>query len=64
MKKHFYVDRFCTHCHATTRWQLDRDDGKEVYRCIGDDQRHPERKVHGCSKVFPVLDFLAKAKSR
>lgn len=46
--------RFCTACNASTIWEL----RGEKYVCIGDDAKHPERKVHGCGHEVLVTDLF------
>lgn len=41
-----HTDRraYCCVCKASTVWRHESN----VYVCVGDDEKHPERRVHGC----------------
>lgn len=49
---------FCTHCNASTRWELVHRAGEDFYVCMGDDLRHPERHQHGCGSEVLAVKFL------
>lgn len=50
--------RYCCQCRSTTKWVLEKRDGGDSYRCIGDDDRHPERNCHGCGTAIEAEKFL------
>lgn len=54
-----FTSRYCCKCRNTTRWELEQRIDGEVYRCVGDDVRHPERRMHGCGTEVRALAFLA-----
>ncbi len=51
---------FCTICRASTCWELEPREQGPVYVCKGDDQKHPERKVHGCGHELAADLFFAR----
>ncbi len=47
---------YCCICKASTVWR--HEEGQ--YACIGDDDRHPERRVHGCGTKVPAERFMRR----
>lgn len=48
---------FCSKCGRTTRWELQTREADPVYVCMGEDQRHPELRVHGCKREVAATIF-------
>lgn len=51
--------RYCCKCRSTTKWDLVKSASNDVYRCVGDDDRHPERHIHGCGTEIQSEKFLS-----
>ncbi len=47
--------RYCCQCRGSTVWELDGN----KYRCIGDNNKHPERKIHGCGSEVDATRFIS-----
>lgn len=56
MHKNPNTTRYCCKCKGTTRWVLVEYKDGYGYRCIGDDDRHPERGQHGCGDVVVIQE--------
>ena len=49
--------KYCGKCLATTNWHC--DDGVS-YTCVGDSEKHPERKLYGCGAKIAIALFGAR----
>ncbi len=47
------ISLYCATCKSTTVWVLSGD----KYVCVGDDLKHPERRLHGCGHEIKVSEL-------
>ncbi len=57
-QRHHKISRYCCKCKNSTVWTLEG----ETYVCVGDDEKHPERRAHGCGTVVSASEFRLKDK--
>ncbi len=48
---------YCSKCARTCRWELQQRESGAVYVCMGNDERHPEMRVHGCKREVDANVF-------